>query len=422
MASGHAEEGGSGNAWIKESGEILGRKFDPISGRKHQSLLRYHRPLVEDSVMTYDFFYVPRQTMVHPALGRMAFLLDPAGVKLHWLTDSLWESSNLTPGNESVFQDQRRGPATLPLKDSDWNRLQLTLKGDTVTLRLNDVDVYETTLPLTNQRQFGLFHYADETDVRVKNVIYQGEWPRTLPPLKEQEFSDLGPKPYDFAAGELKTQLEWDFQSAKPSAFKPIGNTKPNAMETVEGGLKLTRGENAAQDALRFGFEWNVDVRGDFELTLDYRGFESKTEQQDWQIPRVEVVLELGGLFNTPENTHQMMAGIRRPPNGILVPYTGHGTHMTDKYDWKYTTTETNAPTGRFRFVRKGDKAYYLFAKGDSEDWILSNTGTISQEPIKRGHFSLLAEMPTSSGEVVFTRFTLKAQDQKLVTSTRKPE
>ena len=32
-----------------------------------------------------------------------------------------------------------------------------------------------------NQRTFGFFHYADETQVRVRNVTYHGNWPRVLP-------------------------------------------------------------------------------------------------------------------------------------------------------------------------------------------------------------------------------------------------
>ena len=57
----------------------------------------------------------------------------------------------------------------------------LELAGDKVTLELNGQAIYERTLEPTNQRYFGLFHYADETQVRVRNVSYQGRWPRRLP-------------------------------------------------------------------------------------------------------------------------------------------------------------------------------------------------------------------------------------------------
>ena len=62
-----------------------------------------------------------------------------------------------------------------------WNRLKLSLAGDTVTLELNGAVVYERPLEPTNQRLFGLFHYADETEVRVRDIVYRGNWPRTIP-------------------------------------------------------------------------------------------------------------------------------------------------------------------------------------------------------------------------------------------------
>ena len=51
-----------------------------------QSLLSYHRPLRDGDVLSYEFLYEPGQVMVHPALDRLAFLLEPAGVRLHWMT------------------------------------------------------------------------------------------------------------------------------------------------------------------------------------------------------------------------------------------------------------------------------------------------------------------------------------------------
>ncbi|WP_373650417.1 DUF1583 domain-containing protein [Schlesneria sp. DSM 10557] len=399
-------------AWVLENGEIQGRKFEMIPDRARQSLLRYHRPLIEDSVVSYDFFYVPGQTLVHPAIGRKSFLLDPDGIKVHWLTDGQWETSALTPTNTTVIPAERRGPANLPFKPNDWNRLQLTLTGDTVSIRLNDVEVYESPVELTNQRQFGLFHYADQTDVRVKNVVYRGEWPRTLPSLQEQELADMGPKPFQFAEGELQTRIDWNFRSPMPSSLKPTGKVTPNAVETRDDGLKIIRGENASAEGIGCGFLWDANLTGDFELTLVYRTFESRTEQQNWQIPRIELFADIGGPFNAPANTHQMMSGIRRAPDGILTSYTGLGNHAGDKYDWTYTHGEYNAPSGRFRLVRKGDKAYYLIAKEDSDEWTLSYTGTIGTGNVTGGNFTLRAEMPTSSGSAVFTRFTLKSSGQ----------
>src|SRR5262249_19372576 len=147
--------------------------------------LQYHRPLLEDGEMEYEFFYDPNKVTVHPTLDKLAFLLDKDAIKVHWLTDGPFERSGLTPDNTVVEQANRRGLASLPVKERNWNRLRLTLAGGKAILRLNDVEIYERTLEPTNQRVFGLFHYADETEVRVRNVIYRGHWPRKLPGAQE---------------------------------------------------------------------------------------------------------------------------------------------------------------------------------------------------------------------------------------------
>ena len=137
--------------------------------------------MLEDGEITYEFFHEPGKTIAHPALGRLAFLLEPDGVKVHRLTDAKHERTGLSPDNAGVEPENRRGPSSLPLKARDWNKLVLSLAGDKVALRLNGQLIYERTLEPTNQRFFGLFHYADETEVRVRKVNYRGEWPRSLP-------------------------------------------------------------------------------------------------------------------------------------------------------------------------------------------------------------------------------------------------
>ncbi len=414
-------ENGNANAWIKNNDEIVGQQFVKTPGRKRASLLRYHRPLVEDSVVDYDFFYAPNDTHVHPALGRMAFLLEPDGVKLHWLTDAQWDRSGLAPDNVESNPEHRRGPATLPLKKDDWNHLQMTTKGDTVLLKLNDTDVYEGPIALTNQRQLGLFHYVEETAVRVKNVVYRGAWPRTLPPLKEQEFSNMGPKHYDLADAELKTDFDWNFQGASPAMLKPWGMVKPNLMEPAEGGLKIVRGENATPEGIPCGYQWDSEIHGDFDVTLSYRDLQSKTEQPDWQIPRVEIHLYIGGGLNDATNTHFMHMGHRQRVNGTLNVYTGHGTRVSDKHDMKYTDRETLEKSGRIRLVRKGNTAYYLYSKPETDEWILLNSGPVSAAPLTGGNLCLRAEMPTSSASVVFTGLTIRSNKHVQTTQRLKP-
>jgi hypothetical protein len=44
------------------------------------------------------------------------------------------------------------------------------------------VAVYERSIEPTNQRLFGLFHYTDRTEARVRSMTYTGAWPKQLPP------------------------------------------------------------------------------------------------------------------------------------------------------------------------------------------------------------------------------------------------
>jgi hypothetical protein len=167
--------------WDKRGEEIIGRLVEQSSNSKQESLLRYHRPILEDGRVAYEFYYDPGKVMVHPALDRLAFLLEADGVKVHWLTDGAFERTGLQPDNRREEAENRRGPASLPLKPKAWNRLVLSLSADRVGLELNDQAIYERALEATNQRSFGLFHYAGETQARLRNVTYQGNWPRSLP-------------------------------------------------------------------------------------------------------------------------------------------------------------------------------------------------------------------------------------------------
>ena len=153
----------------------------PTVGSKLESLLRYRRPMLEDGSIEYEFYFEPGKAMVHPALDRLAFLIQPDGVALHRVTDIPYERAGLEPGNVTVEPSRRRGPASPTLRPNAWNRLKLTLSGSVLTIALNDAIIYERPVESTNARTFGLFHFADETEARVRNIVYRGDWPKAVP-------------------------------------------------------------------------------------------------------------------------------------------------------------------------------------------------------------------------------------------------
>ena len=190
------EDGGATSDWTKRGEEMYhaGKKPEPPDEGKPipprmfpESSIYYQRPFFDDGAVEYEFFYDPEKAMVYPALDRLTFLLEPDGVRLHRLTDGMADKSKLPIDNATVETANRRGPAKLPLNAKAWNKVRLAVAGDTVTVTLNGALVYEQAIESTNQHLFGLFHYTDRTEARVRGVILTGDWPTKLP-LNERLF------------------------------------------------------------------------------------------------------------------------------------------------------------------------------------------------------------------------------------------
>ena len=73
--------------WTAKDGEIACRRLDDPDAKTAHSLLSYFRPLRPGEALRYEFFHKPGEVEIHPALGRVVFLLGPDGVRLRWLTE-----------------------------------------------------------------------------------------------------------------------------------------------------------------------------------------------------------------------------------------------------------------------------------------------------------------------------------------------
>ena len=145
-----------------------------------QSRLYYFRPLRDGDVISYEFLYEPGQVMVHPALDRLVFLCEPEGVRLHWMTTGGDDLSGLSADNVADDPEFRRGPIALPLEPGRWNAIKLSIDAGKATLDLNGQTIYERPLEPSLSRQFGFFHYKDQTAARARNVLLRGRWPEAL--------------------------------------------------------------------------------------------------------------------------------------------------------------------------------------------------------------------------------------------------
>ena len=169
--------------WYSADGIIHGPRRAGGTAGPIESLLYHYRPLRDGEYLRYRFHYKPGEEMTHPVLDRLAFLIEPEGVRLHWLTAGPRDGagwSGLSADNAVDVPAYRRGPKKLPFRPDAWNLMELQLEDGTVSLALNKTVIYECPLEAANDRQFGLFHYKDQTAVQVREVFLKGNWPERL--------------------------------------------------------------------------------------------------------------------------------------------------------------------------------------------------------------------------------------------------
>jgi hypothetical protein len=168
-------------AWSLTGGVISAAKSEADNGANPQSLLRYQRPLLDGESILYEFEYSPDEALVHPALGRMAFLIESGGVKVRWMTDGANEWTGLPIDNALLEPLSRRGPRPLPLKEGDWNTVKLARADGKVAISLNDEVIYQRVVDFGGDHKFGFYRGHGETAAKIRNVVMTGDWPETLP-------------------------------------------------------------------------------------------------------------------------------------------------------------------------------------------------------------------------------------------------
>jgi Tol biopolymer transport system component len=255
----------------REDGEIIGERNDypPKSG--FENLLYYQRPIAEDGTIAYEFYYEPGKTLVHPSLDRSAFILQPERIDLHSVTDGIHDRTSVSPLNLRDLPESRRGSGPLPLRVNAWNRMEMIVQGDTLRLRLNDQDVLQREIEPNNQRLFGLFYFADETQCRVRRVIYRGDWPRTLPKPREQQLSDKKVFELDDDAEKLAAKFEHDFTTdGLPDNFFRVENAGRNWTRLTPAGIEVHL--PSTEKWIRSHIGCSLRAVGDFDIVVDYSG------------------------------------------------------------------------------------------------------------------------------------------------------
>ncbi|MCA9047471.1 MAG: DUF1583 domain-containing protein, partial [Planctomycetaceae bacterium] len=363
-----------------------------------ERVLYYHRPILEEGVIQYEFLYEEGRTHVHPVLDRLAFLIGPSGILLHQITDGAWDRTGLSPANVFDEPENRRGPVVLPLKPGEWNQLALDVRGDVVSVVLNEIEVFRRTLEPGNNRTFGLFHFADQTAVRVRNITWKGNWPRQLPPIADQPLA--GPDVEDVLTEftTLASTFEHDFRTSGFSLdkFAVLRGTVGRELTATPEGLRASRiGTGNYQNAT---LAPSLTISGDFDVIAEYENFSASSDTTG------ACTIALLAVLNNSSRDEFFVARRHAPKEASPVDQIVQCAivqRLPEGERRSYFVTEPmEENSGRLRLARRGETLYYLTAEYDSPNWILRGTHAISTDPVAADGLRLMTQIHQAGGSV----------------------
>lgn len=165
--------------WHLKSGVLTSMETsEPI---KQRSLIQYQRPLLDEESITYEFHHNGADTVLHPTLGRLAFLLEPNGIRVRWITTGDRDWTALPADNALLEPLSRRGPRGLPFKENDWNQVIVRQSARDISIELNGEQVYLRRREDSSPQQFALYRAARNSPARARNIVLSGDWPKTVP-------------------------------------------------------------------------------------------------------------------------------------------------------------------------------------------------------------------------------------------------
>ncbi|MEZ6126925.1 MAG: DUF1583 domain-containing protein [Planctomycetaceae bacterium] len=402
--------GDVGDHWCIVNG-VLGAQ-SPARESAHESderLLTYYRPMLEDGEISCEFLYEPGQTLVHPALDRTVFLIEPNGIRIHQVTDGPWDQTALAPDNIVESTEPLRMSRTLPLKIGQWNQLQLRLTGDVVVLRLNGTDVFQVQLPDNKRRSFGLFHYADQTSVQVRNLIWKGDWPRTLPSVAEQELAV--PDVIDPAnSTHLTATFQHDFttEGLPLERFRIIRGNVDSHLVAGPDGLIATR--EATGGYLNATVSPQVGISGDFDLIAEYDRFAvSDDAVGDGTIALIAVLNNATQDEFFVARRHMTPQG--KPPEQITQCVTVQRFPEGERRSY-FVTQPMEETSGRLKLSRRGDVLFYFTSENDSTNFQLRGQRPIAADDVAEGDLRLMTQINDRGGRisVVWKSLTVRAE------------
>ena len=331
--------------WYIKNGELTSGSLteESVASTSFQpSWIFYKRPMLEDGEFEFEMFADKKtKKLCHVSLGQTALLLKEDGVWRHEI-----------PANqnaEEVADKKVADSKVVQLNDGDWNRVLLRLEGDDATLLVNDQEVAKVAITDAASMRFpGLFRFSDQSNAKVRNVKYRGDWPAELPSIEEQELALSSTQP--LAGSVTGPNTEFDF-SKSIDDLKNAGLeiSDESATEATAEGLKITaRGDKCPVASMA------VESNRDFDLSVDFADLRiAKAAKGDCSF-------DLKVNFEDPEKS-AISIGIRRNKDDKLYVLA---QYQYDRPDQRrgYRKVELFEPfeSGTLRLVRRGGKVFAI--------------------------------------------------------------
>ena len=251
--------------------------------------------------------------------------------------------------------------------------MKIDVKGNVVQIALNGELIYERALEPSNQRTFGLFHFADRTEARVRNVVWRGDWPKEMPPLNRQNLASSELDFLDESSQNLAASFHHDFRDRTLlEKFDVVGEA--TAMAQNKSGLHTRQIDNVGIKNIRSCLQ----IYGDFDIEVAFQDLEILMPTPRWEAGiGVRVVLDSDtddavGFYRTlARNADNRRAAFyhssRRRDGSIKVP----GEFVVEQ-----------STSGRFRIARRGSTVYSLYAADDSTNYRLVSKREVPAVPV----------------------------------------
>jgi hypothetical protein len=361
----------NGSDWYSETADngermIVGRLQPAYADTGRESLLQYQRPMIEDGVIEYDFFYSPDQSLVHPAVGRLIVLLDDEHPRIHRLTDGPHDFTALDPLNAGDAENKTSVDVNLRtlLKVNDWNRMEVHVAGREHLVMLNGTCIYRGHLSEQNNRRFGLFHYSGSTEARVRNIEWTGSWQQTVPDVAQQQLRDMTAHDLDEGLLQLGDVFEHDFtlQPLPADMFTAFDADVQSHLTNTPAGLQID-GTKEGTGYRRFGISPRLAVEGDFDLIATFEDF--RTAQTPHS--KCDAIMQIA--LTDQDNTHHAAArAVDADPGSFIRHVVEHQVVQLNPVRIHQLAKRAEEVTsGRLRLARRGDMVYSLLAAGDSD-------------------------------------------------------